>query len=239
MSRRVYGIVAALIAALAVSNIAGVPNLRSAASYSVHDSIALVLCNPEQMYACGFGSQWNAFTGCQLAALICAGVFVYSNSYAYPDGFRVMSILRFGSEKKYWASAMRRNGKHVLFAVTVYVALLFAFCMVFQYRQGFGAVRFVPYDRLTAVYLLFWIKLLAFFSLIAVFAEVFAQRLSRAGIIGAIIVLTVLLFSCDILQEKTAFMVIAGWQMQTVAIAVFLLAQAALLVYGRMRPLEI
>lgn len=239
MSKRIYVIVVALIAALAVFQVGDVPNLRNAASYSVHDTIALVLCNPAQMYTCGFGDPWNVFSGCYLAALLCIGTFVYSNSYAYPEGFRVMSILRFGSEQKYWASAMRRNWKNILFAVTVYTACVAVFCTVFQFRQGFGAVRFVPYDQFAAVYLLLWCKLLAAFSLLAVFAEAFAQRLPRAGIIGVMVVGIVLLFSVDILQQAGTFFVIGSWQMQAKAIIVFLAVQAALFVYGRLRSIRI
>ncbi|MGM9624030.1 MAG: hypothetical protein ACI3X2_12010 [Butyricicoccus porcorum] len=239
MSKRIYTVIVVLIAALAAFSITGAPELRRVVSYSLHDSLALVLCNPEQMYACGFGDNWNAFTGCYLAALICAGVFVYSNSYAYPEGFRMMSILRFGSEKQYWKHAMWRSLKNVLFAATIYVAAVFMLCAAVQYKSGFGAVRFVSYRQFTAVYWLFWFKLLAMLSLVAVFGEVFAQRLARAGIIGSIIIGVVLLLSVDVLQEKSALLVIGNWQMQAAAIIGFLVVQAALLLYGKVRPLRL
>lgn len=239
MSKRIYTVIVVCIAALAVYYTAGAPELMRAASYSLHDRLALVLCNPDQMYNCGFGDIWNTFTNCYLAVLIFAGVFVYSNSYAYPEGFRTMSILRFGSEKQYWKHAMRHSAKNVLFAATVYVAAIFACCAAAQYRSGFGAVRFVPYQQFTAVYLLFWLKLMALLSLVAVFAEVFAQRLSHAGIIGAMIVGIVLLVSIDVLQMKSALVVIGNWQMQATAGIGFLAVQVVLLLYGSMRPLKI
>ena len=150
-----------------------------------------------------------------------------------------MSILRFGSEKQYWKHAMRRSLKNVLFAATMYVAAVFVLCAAVQYGSGFGAVRFVSYRQFTAIYLLFWFKLLAMLSLVAVFGEVFAQRLARAGIIGSIIIGVVLLLSVDVLQEKSALLAIGNWQMQAAAIIGFLAVQAALLLYGRVRPLRL
>ena len=239
MSRRSYIFAALLFAVLSAAAVASSPELLRVGAYSIHDSIALVFCNPKQMYACGFGSEWNSFTYCLLGAIICGGVFVYSNSYAYPVGFRTLSILRFGSERRYWAAAMRRNLSSALFAATGYVLAALACCALFQWKRGFGAVQFVTYGQYTVVYVLFWLKLLAALSLIGVFAEVFAQRMARAGIIGAIVIAAVVALSVDIFQKRSAILAVGGWHVQAAALVGLLAVQAVLLIYGRLRLLRI
>lgn len=214
------------------------PVLRQSA-YSVHDAYALALGNPVQMYACGYGSQWNSFSYCYLAMLILTGVFVYSNCYAYPEGFRTLSILRFGSERSYWKHTMRRNGKYVAFASAVPLLCVFAANAVGTVKHGLGTVQVVPYDSFSAVYVLLWVKLFAFLGMLIVFAEVFSQTISRAGIIGILVVVTVILFSIDLLQQQSALLAIGSWQQQLIAILVFVVVQAALLIYGTRRPLKI
>lgn len=125
---------------------------------------------------------------------------------------------------------MRWNLKNALFAATMYVAVIFAFCAAAQYTRGFGLVLFVPYGQFTIVYILFWFKLLAMLSLISVFAEVFAQRVARAGVIGGIIIVLVLLLFIDVMQKKSALLAIGSWQMQGVAIIGFLVVQILLLI---------
>lgn len=238
MSKKIYALVIALISILSASQVAQSPMLRQSA-YSVHDAYALVLSNPVQMYACGYGSQWNSFSYCYLAMLILAGVFVYSNCYAYPEGFRTLSILRFGSERSYWKHTMRRNGKYVAFASVVPLLCVFVANAIGTARHGLGAVKFVPYDSFPVVYILLWVKLFAFLGMLIVFAEVFSQTISRAGIIGGIVVVTVVLFSIDLLQQQSAMLVIGSWPQQLIAILVFVVVQAALLIYGTQRPLKI
>ncbi|MBU5490467.1 hypothetical protein [Butyricicoccus intestinisimiae] len=238
MSKKMYALVVALISILSASQVAQSPVLRQSA-YSIHDAYALALSNPVQMYACGYGSQWNSFSYCYLAMLILAGVFVYSNSYAYPEGFRTLSILRFGSERSYWIHTMRRNGKYVAFASTVPLLCVFAANAIYTVKHGLGAVKFVPYDCFPIVYILLWVKLLAFLTMLIVFAEVFSQTISRAGIIGILVVVTVILFSIDLLQQQSALLAIGSWQQQLIAILVFVVVQAALLIYGTRRPLKI
>ncbi len=239
MRKRSYVLLVALLTALSAFSVADAPELRRVGSYSLQDSLALLLCNPAQMYACGYGDPWNGFTSSFLAVLLCAGIFVYSNSYAYPEGFRTLSILRFGSEARYWRQTLRRSGKYVLFAATVCTAAAGIFGAAAQARAGFGAVRFVTLRPFAAVYLLFWLKLAAALALVAVSAEVFAGRLSRAGMIGAIIVGTVLLLAVDVMQGKTALLALGSWQEQAAAIVGFLAVQLALLLYGRVRPLPL
>ncbi len=238
MSKKIYALVMALISILSASQVAQSPMLRQSA-YSVHDAHALVLSNPAQMYACGYGSQWNSFSYCYLAMLILAGVFVYSNCYAYPEGFRTLSILRFGSERSYWKHTMRRNSKYVAFASAVPMICVFAANAVGTARQGLGAVKFVPYDRFPIVYILLWVKLFVFLGMLIVFAEVFSQTISRAGIIGVIVVVTVVLFSIDLLQQQSAMLAIGSWTQQLLAILVFVVVQAVFLIYGTRRPLKI
>lgn len=241
MKKRTYFLVVTLLSLLSSWSVSKAPVfVTEHIAYSVHDSIALVLCNAEQMERCGLGgSMYNEFTYSYLAVLIFAGMFVYSNSYAYPEGFRMMSILRFGSEKQYWIQTMRRNLKNALFAATVYVVVILALCAVTQYNSGFGAVCFVPYSQFTIVYILFWFKLLTMLSLISVFAEVFAQRIVRVGVIGGIIIALVLLLFIDVMQKKSAFLAIGSWQMQGVAVIGFLAVQILLLLYGKMRPFKL
>lgn len=238
MSKKIYAILTAILIALPAHYVGNIPVFRNVA-YSLHDALALLGCNPTQMYNCGFGNSWNTFTNYFLVILICAGVFVYSNSYAYPEGLRTMSILRFGSENQYWKYAMRRNLKNVLFASTAYIILEFAFCAAFQYSRGFGEIQHVPYDHFAITYVLFWIKLMAVLSLVSMVAEVFTGRLPRAGIIGMIIVGVVLLLSIDVMQNQTALLAIGNWQRQVQAIVVFVAIQIALFAYGKVRSLKI
>ena len=67
----------------------------------------------------------------------------------------------------------------------------------------------------------------------------FCQTISRAGIIGILVVVTVILFSIDLLQQQSALLAIGSWQQQLTAIFVFVVVQAALLIYGTRRPLKI
>lgn len=241
MSRWKYIAVSVLLSICSAWSVAGSPVLAGKdGGYSLHDAIALMWCNPKQMDACGLGGgSINEFFCCFLAVLICGGVFVYSNSYAYPVGFRTLSILRFGSERRYWAAAMRRNLSSALFAATGYVLAALACCALFQWKRGFGAVQFVPYGQYAVVYVLFWLKLLAVLSLVGVFAEVFAQRMARAGIIGAIVIAAVVALSVDIFQKRSAILAVGGWHMQAAALVGLLTVQAVLLIYGRLRPLRI
>lgn len=238
MSKKIYALVIALISILSASQVAQSPVLRQSA-YSVHDAYALALSNPAQMYSCGYGSQWNSFSYCYLAMLILAGVFVYSNSYAYPEGFRTLSILRFGSERSYWIHTMRRNGKNAAFASAMPIVCVFVVNAIYTVKHGLGAVKFVPYDCFPIVYILLWVKLLAFFAMLIVFAEVFSQTISRAGMIGILVVVTAVLFSIDILQQKSAILTIGSWPQQLLAVLVFVVVQAVFLIYGTRRPLKI
>ncbi len=237
MSKKIYALVIVLISILSASQVAQSSMLRQSA-YSVHDAYALVLSNPAQMYACGYGSQWNSFSYCYLAMLILAGIFVYSNCYAYPEGFRTLSILRFGSERSYWKHTMRRNGKYVAFASVVPIICVFVANAIGTARHGLGTVKFVPYENFPVVYVLLWVKLFVFLGMLIVFAEVFSQTISRAGIIGILVVATVVLFSIDLLQQS-AMLAIGSWPQQLMAILVFVVVQATLLIYGTRRPLKI
>lgn len=238
MSKRIYTGIIGVLSVLILKNAGNILMFRTHSSYSVHDSLALILCNTEQMYNCGFGNPWNQYSYNFLAVLLISAIFVYSNSYAYPDGFRTLSIFRFGSQKAYWFHTMKRNAKNILFAATVYMGIVLVLCFLNQFQYGFGTVAFVPYQHYILTYVLFWLKLMMCLFLIIIFAEVFTGRFPHVGIIGGIIIFIALLLSIDLFQKRV-ILVIGDWQTQIKVMIGMLFVSFVLLIYGKIVGLRI